>query len=290
VPDFVKYHALGNDYLVIDPKQVDLPATGEVARLLCDRHLGVGADGVLFGPASPPSPRDPVELSIFNSDGSACARSGNGIRLFGLYVAEHYGVEGNVLTVRTGAGDSVVEICDFDAGLVRIGMGRPSFDAADVPVLGRSGPAIGYPLEVDGVTLTVTSLNNGNSHTVVLREEISPELARELGPRVSGHPRFPGRTNVQLVRVRDRATVDIEIWERGAGYTLASGSSSCAAASAAHVLGLVDERVEVRMPGGSLEIVIDAQGSVTMTGPVEAVAAGEFAATFRRRLRAGLAT
>jgi diaminopimelate epimerase len=287
VPDFVKYHALGNDYLVIDPKQVDLPASSHVARVLCDRHLGVGADGVLFGPVSPVATGVPVEVSIVNCDGSPCGRSANGIRLFALYLAERYAVGERTFTVRTAAGDSPVEIRDLAAGLVSIGMPPPSFDPVDVPVLGLSGPAVGYPLEVDGATLTVTSLNNGNPHTVVVTEETSPQLARRLGPRVAGHPRFPERTNVQFVRVPDRSTVDIEIWERGAGYTLASGAGSCAAASVARVLGLVDDRVEVRMPGGMLEIAMEGDGSLTMTGVVEQVATGDFAAALRRRLRAG---
>lgn len=281
--DFAKYHALGNDYLVIDPAHTDLAVDGEVARRLCDRHLGVGADGVLVGPMSPVTPGGPVELRIFNSDGSECGRSGNGIRLFALYLAEHY-LEKTDFTVRTNAGDSQVQILDAGAGVVRIGMGRPSFDAADVPVLGLSGPAVGFPLAVGSSTVTVTSLNNGNPHTVVLRDEVSADLARDLGPRIAGHPRFPERTNVQFARVRDRATIEIEIWERGAGYTLASGASACAAASVARELDLVDGAVTVLMPGGSLEIVIDADGSVAMTGAVEQVAVGRLSPALRGRL------
>ncbi|MGE5827051.1 MAG: diaminopimelate epimerase [Micromonosporaceae bacterium] len=285
MPHFAKYHALGNDYLIIDPQRVDLSPGGEVSRRLCDRHRGIGADGVLFGPLSPVDPSG-VDLLIYNADGSECGRSGNGIRLFALYLVEHY-LKETKFVVRTAAGESVVQILDFATGLVRIGMGRPSFDAAGVPLLGVSGPAVDIALAVDDTQLTVTALNNGNPHAVVLCDEVSPALAHELGLRVARHPRFPERTNVQFVRVADRSTLDIEIWERGAGYTLASGACACAAASVAHAKGLVDDHVTVRMPGGSLDIVIDDDGSVWMAGPVEPVAVGDFSPEFRVKLAAG---
>lgn len=288
MPDFVKYHALGNDYLVIDPRHIDLPSDGEVARRLCDRHLSVGADGVLFGPMSPVVAGAPVGLSIFNSDGTECGRSANGIRLFALYLAEHYLKEPE-FTVRTVAGDCRVEVIDLAAGIVRIGMGRPSFEAADVPVLGVSGPAVNFPLAVDSTALSVSALNNGNPHAVVLRDEISAALARDLGPRIAWHPRFPERTNVQFARIRDRSTVDIEIWERGAGYTLASGASACAVASVAHLLGLVDSGITVRMPGGRLSVRVEPDGSVTLTGAVEQIATGHLSPALRQRLVGGRA-
>jgi len=281
--DFVKYHALGNDYIVVDPNHVQFLPTAESVRLLCDRHFGIGGDGVLLGPLSRAGPGPRVDLRIFNSDGSECEKSGNGIRMFALYVAEHY-LDDQEFTVHTSAGDSRVEICDAARGVVRVEMGVPSFDAADVPVRGLSGPAIAWPLMLEGRSLTVTSVNVGNPHTVVPLEEISAALAHELGPKIARHPRFPDGSNVQLLRVIDRATIQLEIWERGAGYTLASGSSSCAAASAARALDLVDDRVRVLMPGGELEIALAGDGAVTMTGAAEQVATGEFSPGFRRRL------
>jgi diaminopimelate epimerase len=283
VTDFARFQALGNDYLVIDPHRTDFTPTPEGVRLVCDRHFGVGADGVLFGPIGPVQPHRPVELRIFNSDGGECEKSGNGIRMFALYLAEHY-VDDDEFTVHTMAGDAPVWVRDLARGIVRVQMGRPLFDAEDVPVLGVRGPVIAQPLTVDGRELTVTCVDIGNPHTVVPMDQISREAAQELGPRIARHPRFPRGTNVQLLRVVDRRTIEIEIWERGAGYTLASGSSSCAAASAAHVLGLVDEAVEVRMPGGVLEIGIGGDGAVTMTGTAEQVATGSFAPAFRSRL------
>jgi diaminopimelate epimerase len=281
--DFVKYQALGNDYIVVDPNRVQFLPTAESVRLLCDRHFGIGGDGVLLGPVARAGPGPRVDLRIFNSDGSECEKSGNGIRMFALYVAEHY-LDDQEFTVHTSAGDSRVEICDAARGVVRVEMGVPSFDASNVPVSGLSGPAIAWPLTLEGRSLTVTSVNVGNPHTVVPLEEISAALAHELGPKISRHPRFPDGSNVQLLRVIDRATIQLEIWERGAGYTLASGSSSCAAASAARALDLVDDRVRVLMPGGELQIALAGDGAVTMTGAAEQVATGEFSPAFRRRL------
>jgi diaminopimelate epimerase len=283
VREFTKYHALGNDYLVVDPNRTDLPPTARTAQLLCDRQRGIGADGVLFGPNGPVRAGAPVGLQIRNPDGTGCGLSGNGLRIFALYLAEHY-LTGDQLVVRTSAGDTPVQVLDYAAGLVRVGLGRPSFDAADVPLLGATGAAIAVPLEVAGRQLTVTCLHNGNPHTVVPADAVTAAVARSLGPQVAGHPRLPERSNVQFLQVLDRRTVRIEIWERGAGYTLASGSSACAAASAAHALGLVDGAVEVQMPGGSVQVGIAGTGAVSLTGVAEQVAAGDFAPAYRRRL------
>jgi len=285
VSHFARYQALGNDYLVIDPAEVGVEVTGAAARLLCDRHFGLGADGLLVGPLDPVEPGRPVRLSILNSDGTVCGKSGNGLRIFALHLAARYPV-GADLVLRTVAGDCPVRVLDLDAGLVRVGMGPPSFDAADIPMLGEHGPVLARPLLVGGRELTVSCVHNGNPHTVVPVPEVSAGLARELGPLIAGHPRFPSRTNVQFLRVADRGTVDLEVFERGAGYTLASGASACAAVSAAYELGLVDRRVRVRMPGGEVEVEVGDGRSVSMTGTAEQVAVGELAPAFRRRLAA----
>jgi diaminopimelate epimerase len=285
MPDFRKYQALGNDYIVIDSHEVAWEPAAELVRILCDRHLGIGADGILFGPMGPVVSGHSVGLRIFNSDGSSCERSANGIRIFALHLARHHLTSVREFVIRTDAGDSRAEIREFATGVVRVAMDMASFQADDLPVLGLTGPAINWQIDVDGRTLTVTSLHNGNPHTVVFLDTASPGLARELGPRIAEHPRFPGRTNVEFVQVVDRATLDVEIWERGAGYTLASGSGSWAAASAARALGLVDELVTCRMPGGNLELDFNPDSSGSMTGVVEEVMVGEFSAALRTRLR-----
>lgn len=285
--DFGKYHALGNDYVLVDPAAIagaDLPTA---ARLLCDRHMGIGGDGLLVGPVGPVRPGEPVELLLFNPDGSVCERSGNGFRMFALHLMCHYGT-GQRVVLRTAAGDSPVEVLDADAGLTRVGMGAPSFQPADVPVLDMPSPAVARPLVVDGRELTVTCLNNGNPHAVVSippgSGPVTPELARRLGPLVAGHARFPCRTNVQFLSVLDRAAIRIEIFERAAGYTLASGASACAAASAARELGLVDGHVEVRMPGGSVAVDFDDAGEVILTGVVQPIVLGCFSRALRAQL------
>ncbi|MFD7130606.1 diaminopimelate epimerase [Streptomyces sp. NPDC059894] len=272
--DFAKYQALGNDYLVIDPAHSEFTITSEVVRLLCDRHQGVGADGILVGPLGPPPLGDPVELSIFNSDGSPCEKSGNGLRMFALYLAEQYGLtEGAVL--RTIAGDSQVDILDRVSGRVRAGMGKPSFDT-EAPVHLTAGSR----------QFTVTCLHLGNPHAVVVSDRVSPELAREFGPLLARHPSFPEAANVQFARVLDRRRIALEVWERGAGYTLASGSSACAAVAAAHRQGLVDDVVRAEMPGGAVDVTVAENGEITLTGEAEPVASGHFSAVFRARLRA----
>ncbi|MGW1374655.1 diaminopimelate epimerase [Streptomyces sp. NPDC002446] len=290
--DFFKYQAAGNDYLVIDPRQSDFTVSPEAIRLVCDRHYGIGADGVLYGPLEQPRPGVPVPLELYNSDGSVCGRSGNGLRMFALHLAEQESgawAEGTEFTLRTAAGDCPVRILDAAAGRVQVGMGRPSFDAADLPLLAEEGTplagrSVGVPLTAGGERLTVTCVYNGNPHTVVPVDEPSAELAQRLGPLIARHPRFPQATNVQFMRMIARDVMEIEVFERGAGYVAASGSSACAAASAARELGLCDDRVEVRMPGGSLDIAMAADGGITMTGDAEQVATGVFAPRLRTRL------
>lgn len=281
--DFVKYQALGNDYLILDAQQLRWDPSPAAAQQLCDRHFGIGADGVLYGPIEPVEAGRPVELVTLNSDGTTCGLSANGVRMFALHLAEHY-LDTTKFTIRTPAGDSLVEIADFSAGLVRVNLGQPSFEAGAIPVLGLSGPAIDWTLDLEGEQLTATCVHNGNPHTVVFLEELTADRARELGPQIALHPRFPERTNVEFARVLDRRLIEVEIWERGAGYTLASGGSGCAVASAAHLAGLVDDELTVRMPGGQLQVSIGADHCVTMTGIVEKVATGDFSASLSDRL------
>ncbi|MEV6250452.1 diaminopimelate epimerase [Streptomyces sp. NPDC051742] len=291
--DFFKYQAAGNDYLVIDPRHTDFPVSREAIRLVCDRRLGIGADGLLYGPLEQPRPGAPVSLDLYNSDGSDCGRSGNGLRMFALHLAgQEPGVwaDGGEFTLRTAAGDSPVRVLDASEGRVEVGMGRPGFDAADVSLLREDGTplagrAVNVPLAVDGDELTVTCVYNGNPHTVVRVDDTpTAELARRLGPGIAGHERFPDRTNVQFMRMVNRSVMELEVFERGAGYVTASGAGACAAVSAARELGLCEARVEVRMPGGTVEISVAEDGHVTMTGDAEQVAAGSFAPALRARL------
>ncbi|MFE0053692.1 diaminopimelate epimerase, partial [Streptomyces sp. NPDC059013] len=230
--EFVKYQALGNDYLLVEPRCGDTalgpePAP-EAVRLLCDRHYGVGADGLLLGPLEPPRPDTPVLLRIFNADGSECGMSGNGLRMFALYLAEHHVEQwraGEPFTIRTRGGDAEVRIVDLADGLVRVGMGLPQFTTMEGDGdSGVSGVAVPLAGEGPDTVVAVTDLNLGVPHTVVFRDRIDGELAQRLGPALAWHSRYPEGTNVEFVRVHDDHTLDAVVWERAVGHVPASGS------------------------------------------------------------------
>jgi diaminopimelate epimerase len=268
---FWKYHGLGNDYLVIEAAAVEgvgpLPA---LARALCARHHGPGADGVLLdeGPAS-----GAVGLRILNPDGSEAEKSGNGLRIFARYLHDRGRAGLDPFPIRTLGGTVQATVAPGGRS-VTVDMGRASFRSEAIPVAGPPREVLDEPIEVGGRRLRFSAVTVGNPHCVVFTEAPSSELARELGPGLERDPRFPNRTNVQFAAVLDRGRLRIEIWERGAGYTLASGSSSCAAASVARRLGLVDAEVTVEMPGGALAIEIGRDFALRMRGPVTKVAEG----------------
>ena len=278
---FRKYHGLGNDYLVIDPNVQDVGLTPEVICLICDRNFGIGSDGILCGPVDT---KDGPKVRIFNPDGSEAEKSGNGLRIFAKYLFESGYVAEREFTIVTSGGIVRVRIEDAHANLVRIEMGGITFLSTKIPVRGAERQVIDEELEIDGATYKVTCLSIGNPHCVIPMENVSEDKARQLGPHVENHEMFPNRINMQLLRVIDRANIEIRIWERGAGYTLASGSSSCAAAGAAHRLGLVDDKVTVKMPGGSLLVEIGADGQILMTGPVEGVFEGRFHCDLKEKI------
>ncbi len=278
---FKKYHGLGNDYLVIDPRVYDVNLTPDAIRLICDRNFGVGADGILYGPISGGGE---LRVRIFNPDGSEAEKSGNGLRIFARYLYENDYVDGRNFTITTSGGNVEVQIQNDPANLITINMGKVTFLSTEIPVTGDVREVVNEKLQIDGVKYKVTCLSIGNPHCVIPMEEISEQKARELGPFVENHLSFPNRINMQLLHVIDRANIEIRIWERGAGYTLASGSSSCAAAAAAHKLGMVDKEIEVKMPGGSLSVKIGTNEEIYMTGPAEAIFEGCFHPELEKRI------
>lgn len=271
---FFKYHALGNDYIVLDPVDwpgAELPSPDQI-RALCDRHFGLGSDGILWGPVS--TAGAPYGLRIFNPDGSEAEKSGNGLRIFARYLSEHHSPASRLMEIHTLGGPVVARVHDGDR-TVTVDMGRVRFNSAAIPVAGPEREVINEQLSINGTTFTYCAATIGNPHCVLPVPRVDPELAKRHGAEIEHHSNFPQRINVQFMEVIDRERIRIEIWERGAGYTLASGSSSSAAAAVAHRLGLVDERVVVEMPGGNLEIEISGDYSIRMTGAVSRVAAGE---------------
>ncbi len=267
---FHKYHGLGNDYIVIDPRETNLTLDEPTIRLICNRNYGIGSDGILYGPEI----KDNIfKLRIFNPDGSEAEKSGNGLRIFSRYLWDIGLVKTNPFIINTIGGNVQSEILN-NGDLIKIEMGKVSFLAADIPYTGEGGEVLNRNFTIRGKTFRYCAANIGNPHCVVLCDEISPELAQEYGPHIEKNALFPRKTNVQFMKVIDKKHIQIEIWERGAGYTLASGSSSIASAAVAFKLSLCENNITVNMQGGKLNIEFTNDFRATMTGPVIAVCEG----------------
>ena len=268
---FSKYHALGNDYLVMEPSELGGDLSPERVARICHRNFGMGSDGILLGPL--PSTRARFGLRIFNPDGSEAEKSGNGIRIFSRYLHDTGRVGSDPFSIDTLGG--VVHSTVFQGGReVQVEMGQVRFWSDQIPVTGDRREVINEQIRVGDRTFTYCAATVGNPHCVIPLAEVDETLARQYGPLLETHSNFPRRTNVQFLQVLDRSNLRIEIWERGAGYTLASGSSSSASAAVARKLGLVDAKVQVHMPGGIIRIEMEEDFSILMTGPVTRVGQG----------------
>ncbi|MEC7887826.1 MAG: diaminopimelate epimerase [SAR324 cluster bacterium] len=266
--EFLKYHALGNDYLVLTsgPSQsAETELTAEQVRKICHRNFGLGSDGILVGEKD--SPRKGFKLTIFNPDGSMAEKSGNGLRIFARSLWDRKMVNESPFQIMTSGGLVSAQV-ESSGKSVTVEMGRVSFQSEDIPVSGKSREVLNETLEINGEEITFSAATIGNPHCIVLNQNISAQEAGRIGPLLETHSNFPNRTNVQLLEVLNRKTIRIEIWERGAGYTLASGSSSSAAAAVAYRLGLCDAKIAVLMPGGQIDIAISDNYEITMKGSV----------------------
>ncbi|MBN2031306.1 diaminopimelate epimerase [bacterium] len=268
---FSKYHALGNDYVVLNPKEAGIHLTESQIKTICHRQYGIGSDGILLGPIA--STLCDFKLRIFNPDGSEAEKSGNGLRIFSRYLWDHKLVGTESFSIET-IGGTVQSRVHPGGRIIEVEMGRVSFMSDQIPVTGESREVINEKIKAAGREFTFCAATIGNPHCVIILEEISEKLAREAGPVIEMDSRFPNRINVQFMKVTNRNCIQIEIWERGAGYTLASGSSSSAAAAVAYKLGLCDREITVEMPGGELEISLSPEFDVLMLGPVTRVAEG----------------
>ena len=268
---FRKYHGLGNDYIVINPAVIDGELDPGQIQLICHRNYGIGSDGILLGPL--PSEESDFRLRILNPDGSEAEKSGNGLRIFSRFLWDQGLVREHPFTVETLGG---VVVCNVHRGgkTVTVEMGKASFMSSKIPVTGEEREVLQERMAVGDAAFEYCAATVGNPHCVILHDSVSPELARKYGPLIETDPRFPNRTNVQFMQIIDRNNIRIEIWERGAGYTLASGSSSTAAAAVARRLDLCDAEVTVHMPGGNLSIRFSKAFEATMTGPVTRVCEG----------------
>ena len=271
MPEFVKSHGLGNDYIVLVLSERTPPLTEEAIRLICHRNFGVGSDGILLRHESN---RADFGLRIFNPDGSEAEKSGNGVRIFAKYLYDHRLAASDRFTIETLGGivHAQLRLVEGRIADITVDMGTATFDDL-------------REIEVDGERVALTSLSVGNPHCIVVVPDLSAVDFYRLGPKIETHPAFPHRTNVQFAQVVSRAEVRIRIWERGAGETLASGSSSCAVAAACYRLGHVDRDVSISMDGGQLQIRLAEDGEIWMTGPVEEVCSGDLSDDLLRRLR-----
>jgi len=264
---FAKYHALGNDYLVIPIMNLD---KAKIVRI-CDRHYGIGADGILLGPLE--SKSCDFGLRIFNPDGSEAEKSGNGLRIFSRYLWDEEFVGQAPFTVETQGGAVTCQV-ENEGMEVSVEMGKVSFNGDRPLVNGDARDVLREQIQIADREFEFCAATVGNPHCIVLCNDPTPELARRYGPLIENEVRFPNRTNVQFMQVIDRRNIRIEIWERGAGYTLSSGSSSTAAAAVAYRLGLCDADICVHMPGGKLDIHLSTEFFARMRGPVNRIYSG----------------
>jgi diaminopimelate epimerase len=281
--EFVKSHGLGNDYIVLDQAQLSRPLTPEAVRTICDYHFGVGSDGILL---VVPGTEADFGVRIFNPDGSEAEKSGNGIRILAKFLYDHGYAPRPELTIST-LGGHVRARLELDGDRVRMitaEMGRATFVSTEIPVAGPRREVVRETLAVDDQRLTVTCVSVGNPHCVIFTDTLDVDEVKRLGPKIERHPSFPNRINVQFAKLLGRDRVSILIWERGAGYTLASGTSSCAVAAACVKNGLTDRTVTIESPGGALAVSIADSWGLTLTGPVSEICRGRLSEDLLRGL------
>ena len=275
---FMKMHGCGNDYVYVDGAREKIPAErkSEVVKFLSDRHFGIGGDGVIF---INPSDVADFEMEMYNMDGSRSEMCGNGIRCVGKYVYDHGLTQKTSLTIVSCGKIKYLELTVEDGKVtkVRVNMGSPILEAAEIPVVAEKSPVVDTPITVDGKEYRMTCVSMGNPHAVVYVDEmIDDETMAKIGPLFEHHERFPRRVNAEFVKVLSRERVQMRVWERGTGETLACGTGACAVTVASILNGLTEDSITVELLGGNLEIFWDRKENVVyMTGPATTVFEGE---------------
>ena len=272
--NFVKSHGLGNDYIVMDLKKINFKLGKKRIKEICHRNYGIGADGILL---LVNSKKADFGLKIYNPDGTEAEKSGNGLRIFSKYLYDYKYTKKRNFLIETKGGivHSEVILKNKKIKDVKVDMGVASFESKKIPVKTKNKYSINQRIKVKNQSFTYSSVTVGNPHCVIFLKKASKDLALKFGRLIEENKLFPKRTNVQFAQIISKNKVKIEIWERGAGYTLASGSSSCGVVSVGYRLGLLSEKVEVIMPGGKLYIEIDKDYKLTMKGPVEEICNGQ---------------
>ena len=271
---FVKMQGCGNDYVYIDGSKETVENKPEVVRKLSDRHFGIGGDGVIF---INPSKIADFEMEMYNADGSRSEMCGNGIRCVAKYVYDYGLTDQTEITIESAGKIKYIRlfIKDGKVDQVRVNMGAPELSAVNVPVKAETEQVIDAPITVEGTEYRMTCVSMGNPHAVIFMDEIQNLPMEQIGPKFEHHPCFPNRTNTEFVKVVDRHTVDMRVWERGTGETLACGTGCCATAVACVLNQKTEDEITVRLLGGELKIRWDREENcIYMTGPARVVFEG----------------
>lgn len=274
---FYRYTAMGNDMLVIDPRKISFKLTPQNIQHICDRHFGIGADGICYGPLND---MQPFAMEFYNPDGSQAEKSGNGLRIFARYLYDAHYVTRPKSQIAILGQVCDAHVLDETYQAIKMSMGQATFQSGKIPIIGVLRDVIDEDFELNNQSFKITCVNVGNPHCVIFTEALSIDDVKQLGKQIENHPIFPERTNVQWGQVLDEHTIRIEIWERGAGYTLASGTSSCATACAAIANNLCSSPITVHMPGGIATVEVDEQWHIHLTGSVQSIASGYFSDDF----------
>jgi diaminopimelate epimerase len=271
---FVKMHGLGNEYIVLNSSNIDFQLTKQTIMRLCNIHFGIGSDGIVL---LVPSEKADFGFRVYNPDGSEAEKSGNGLRIFSKYLYDYGYAKRRQFSVETLTDIVYVDIVEEKKGkamMIRVEMGKAIFASRDIPVNSDLPEFIGQKIMAGDREFEVNCVSVGNPHCVVIRQDLDEKEIRKYGPLLENHSLFPNRINVQFAKVLSGDDAQILIWERGAGYTLASGSSSCAASCILVKRGLIKEDLTMHMQGGTLKIEIDKNWNIRMTGEVREIAKG----------------
>lgn len=273
---FTKMQGLGNDYVYVNGFEEKIENPSELAVKVSDRHFGIGSDGLIL---INPSKTADFEMEMYNADGSRSEMCGNGIRCVAKYVYDYGLTDKTEISVETLGGIKYLDLTvrDGKAVMIKVDMGKPILAPDQIPVAAEGDMAVNVPVLVDGTEYRMTAVSMGNPHTVVYMDDIEHLEIEKIGPKFENHERFPNRVNAEFVKVLDRHTVQMRVWERGSGETLACGTGACAVAVACILNGLTEDKVTVRLLGGDLLIEWDREkDTVYMTGPAEVVFDGEW--------------
>ena len=275
--EFTKMQGCGNDYVYIDGSTQKIPQEEkpDFVRKMSDRHFGIGGDGVIF---INPSQEADFEMEMYNADGSRAQMCGNGIRCVAKFVYDRHLTDQTEITVVSAGSVKRLKlyVADGHVERVRVNMGRPILKAAEIPVLSDEEQVLDWPVFVADRQWRRSCVSMGNPHAVVLAEDVASLPLTEIGPKFENHPMFPERVNTEFIRVIDRSTLELRVWERGSGETLACGTGCCAAVAACVLNGLTERSVTVHVLGGELQIEWDENtGEIFMTGPAETVFEGQ---------------